>query len=128
MIIEEPLVSLPIENFLAKANLPENFDPKKNHMQWNEIVSLLFKEKDNIEKTFIHDEYLELDATNQEIIGIKAKDSSFMGYELEDKDALFLKKFETPKYKEAKTYGLANASTLFNHTYIRKVKCQTYCY
>lgn len=115
MIIEEPLVTLPIDNFLSKANLPDDFDPKKNHIGKNKLVSLLFIEKDNIEKTFTHDEYLELDITNHEIIGIKATGSTFLGYTLSDKNALLVKKSLLPKYKEAKTEGLGNASTLFNH-------------
>ena len=130
MMIKDPLVVLPINNFLVKLNLPETFDSHKDILTRDQIVSLLFQEKEQIQSTFLNDEYIALDSTNQEFIGIKShthigehellsRIGKTAGREntdkLSDEEALKVKISEEPKYKNSKIDGLSNVNLLYSH-------------
>lgn len=78
------------------------------------VVRALIDSRSNIESTFNNNEYLMLDLTHQEIIGIKS--TAHLGkMKVGDLPALNCIVSNSDRYKESKMMVLGNVSTIYNH-------------
>lgn len=82
------------------------------------IVRALLERKTEVKSTFANDEFLKLDLTHQELVGIKST-STIATKEREmpigDLPALNYVISHSEKYKESKILNIGNVSTLYQH-------------
>lgn len=87
----------------------------------NDVVSALLNSRDVVEGTFKNDEYLKLDLTHQEIIGIKSTSKMLIpgaGKKLHvigDLPALNFVVANNEKYKGSKIINLGNVNALYEY-------------
>lgn len=105
-IIKDPLVVM---------EFPISGDHEKNK---SVIVRALLERKADVESTFANDEFLKLDLTHQELVGIKSTatmvtDKGVMP--IGDLPALNYVISNSEKYKKSKILNMGNVSTLYKH-------------
>lgn len=76
------------------------------------VVRILFEKKDELHNTFTDNEYLKLDMTNGEFVGLKST-STFLDKPISDLAALDYLIRNSDKYKAAEMLNLGNINDLF---------------
>jgi|SRR6266404_5767450 len=98
--------------FLVKDTLVVMPFPMENMEKFDRTatVKALLDRKADIESTFKNNEYIKLDLTNQELVGIKNTSDKFSDY-----IALNLVTRNHARYKDSNILSLGNVNDLFEH-------------
>jgi len=80
----------------------------------NDVVRALLERRENIENTFKNDEFLKLDLTHQELVGIKST-AQIGTMPIGDRPALDYVMRKTEKYKGCNVIDIGKVSTVFNY-------------
>jgi hypothetical protein len=80
----------------------------------NAVVRALLDRKEDIENTFKNNEYLKLDLTHQELVGIKSS-ASIGKMKVGDLPALGFVIANNDKYKDADMKNLGNVNMLYDY-------------
>lgn len=84
----------------------------------NSVVRALLERKSDIESTFANDEFLKLDLTHQELVGMKSTSTMVtqLGEQLiGDRPALNYVISHSEKYKESNILDIGNVSAVYNY-------------
>lgn len=80
----------------------------------NDVVRALLERRENIESTFKNDEFLKLDLTHQELVGIKST-AQIGRMPIGDLPALDYVIRNTEKYNGSNVINIGNVSAVFNY-------------
>ena len=80
-----------------------------------DAVRILFEKRKDIEEFFIENEYIKLDITNREIIGLKST-AKLGKMEIGDLPAIDFVIRNSDKYKNSNMLNLGNVNVLFQET------------